>query len=87
MEKATQLKKFEYLAIGNAERKMNVILITFTNQCTVSLYLTDYFSDQWVFSSVYKIRQVNYAGPKKITIQGQKLWLFRTLKQLSEGIV
>lgn len=46
MEKATQLKKFEYLAIGNAERKMNVILITFTNQCTVSLYLTDYFSDQ-----------------------------------------
>ena len=40
------MQKFEYLAIGNTERKMNVILIAFTNQCTVSLYLTDYFSDQ-----------------------------------------
>lgn len=54
MEKAIQFKKYEYLAIGNAERKIYVILITFTNQCTVALYLTDYFSDQWVFSSVYK---------------------------------
>ena len=49
-----QWKKYEYSAIGNAERKFNVILITFTNQCTASLYLTDYYSDQWVFSSVYK---------------------------------
>lgn len=46
MEKAIQFKKYEYLAIGNAERKIYVILITFTNQCTVALYLTDYFSDQ-----------------------------------------
>lgn len=49
-----QCKKSEYLAVGNTESKNNVILITFTNQCTVSSYLTDYFSDQWVFSSVYK---------------------------------
>lgn len=49
-----QFKEQKHLAVGNAERKINVILITFTNLSTVSLYLTDYFSDQWVVSSVYK---------------------------------